>query len=145
MTVTHTEQPVVRTPTWLALAMPSIAMSLGWGLRGQFGGPRGAMAPGAMVALALVLTVRERIGPRQAWLAAAAGALGFAIGGEETYMQTVGLTHQHATALWATMGLLVKGAEWGGLGGLFIGAALGGRRYSAAQLLLAFNVAIALG
>src|SRR5437660_8061849 len=131
-------------PAWLAVVIPGVAMSLGWGLRGQFGGPRGAMTPGALVALALVLTARRRIGIRQVWMIAAAGALGFAIGGEETYMQTVALTRHGDTALKGFLGILLKGAEWGGLGGLFIGAALGRKRYCAAHVLLAVNVALAL-
>jgi hypothetical protein len=39
--------------------------------------------------------------------------------------------------------LYLKGAVWGGIGGLFIGAALGERRYTTAQLLLAINLALA--
>ncbi len=119
-------------------------MSLGWGLRGQFGGPRGAMAPGALIALALVLVARGRYSARQVWQIAAAGALGFGIGGEETYMQTVAFTAHASTALKGWIGLLLKGAEWGGIGGLFLGYALGSRRYRTSQILIALNVALAL-
>lgn len=119
-------------------------MSLGWGLRGQFGGPTGAMAPGALVALALVLISRQRRSAGQVWAVAAAGALGFAIGGEETYMETVGRIANGVTVPWAYIGLLLKGGLWGGIGGLFIGSALGRRRYATTQLLLAFNVALAI-
>ena len=43
----------------LFLALPAIAMMLGWGLRGHIGGgPFGAMIPGAMVALSISLMLK---------------------------------------------------------------------------------------
>src|SRR5262249_53066282 len=138
---TNTERPI---PRWIAIAVPGVAMSLGWGLRGQFGGPRGAMVPGALVALALALVARRQPSPAQVWIVAAAGSLGFAIGAEEPYMQTVGRIVQGITVPWAYLGLLLKGAAWGGLGGLFVGSALGRKHYTIHQLLLAFNLALAL-
>ncbi len=128
----------------LAIFTSGVAMSLGWGLRGQFGGPMGAMVPGALVAMALALCTGGPITPAQFWFIAASGALGFSIGGEETYMQTASLAAHPDSALWGYLGLAVKGAEWGGLAGLFLGSALGGRRYTAGELLTGFNVAWAL-
>lgn len=133
-----------RPDTFLAIVVSGVAMSLGWGLRGQFGGPMGAMVPGAMVAMALALFMRKPVPLRRFWFIAASGALGFSIGGEETYMQTASLAARPDTAAWGYLGLAVKGAEWGGLAGLFIGSALAGRRYSLAELLVAFNAALAL-
>ncbi|HEV2473488.1 MAG TPA: hypothetical protein VGS41_12520, partial [Chthonomonadales bacterium] len=127
---------------WLAVALPAVAMSLGWGLRGQFGGPRGAMVPGALIALALVLCSRRKMTAGRVWLAAAAGALGFGIGGEETYMQTVALTSTSGHVLWGYTGLFLKGAEWGGIGGLFLGVALEPELPTLRQALYAFNLAL---
>ena len=45
----------------LFLALPAIAMMLGWGLRGHIGGgPFGAMIPGAMVALTHIAGVASK-------------------------------------------------------------------------------------
>ena len=129
---------------WLAVAIPGVAMCLGWGLAGQYGGAFGAMIPGVLGALALVLVARRRLGTSQVWAVAMAGALGFGIGGDETYGQTIGLTAHAQTAAWGYIGLFLKGAVWGGIGGLFVGSALGNRRYTTAQLLIALNVALAL-
>ncbi len=119
-------------------------MSLGWGLRGQFGGPRGAMVPGALIALALALVARRRPGAQQVWTIAAAGALGFGIGGEDTYMQTVARITTGEATLWGYLGLLLKGGVWGGMGALFLGSALGRKRHSLTSLVIAFNVALAV-
>jgi hypothetical protein len=98
-------------------------MSLGWGLRGYIGGgPLGAMIPGAMVALALCLLLNRK---REAnGIAAAFGAVGVGFGGQMTYGQTIGLTMQPETAAWGLLGLTLKGAIWGLLGGAIIGTGL---------------------
>jgi hypothetical protein len=131
-------------PRWLAAAICGVALSLGWGLRGQFGGPRGAMVPGALVAMALALVARRRLSVAQFWAVAATGAIGFSIGAEDTYMQTVGRIAHGDSVPWCYFGLLLKGGVWGGLGGLFIGSALGRKRYTLLQLVMAFNIALAI-
>ncbi len=105
------------------LLFPAIAMSLGWGLRGYIGGgPLGAMIPGAMVALAICLLLGRK---REAnGIAAAFGAIGVGFGGQMTYGQTIGLTIQPDTAAWGLLGLTLKGAIWGLLGGAIIGTGL---------------------
>lgn len=85
---------------WLAVAIPGVAMCLGWGLAGQYGGAFGAMIPGVLGALALVLVARRRLGTSQVWAVAMAGALGFGIGGDETYGQTIATCATHR--LWLT-------------------------------------------
>ena len=39
----------------LALVLPAMAGGMGWGIRGQYGHETGAMVPGVLVALTLVL------------------------------------------------------------------------------------------
>jgi hypothetical protein len=131
-------------PRWLVAVICGVTLSLGWGLRGQFGGPRGATVPGALAAMALALTARRRLTAAQFWAVAAAGAMGFSIGAEDTYMQTVGRISRGDSTLWCYFGLLLKGGVWGGLGGLFIGSALGRKRYTPLQLLIGFNIALAI-
>ena len=89
-------------------------MMLGWGLRGFIGGgPLGAMIPGAMVTLAICL-VR---GITPSARACAFGAIAIGFGGEMTYGQTVGAAVALETRAWGLLGLTVKGAVWGMLGG----------------------------
>jgi hypothetical protein len=89
-------------------------MMLGWGLRGFIGGgPLGAMIPGGMVALAICLT--RGIQPSARVCAFGAIAIGF--GGDMTYGQTVGAAIDLDTRHWGLLGLTVKGAVWGMLGG----------------------------
>ncbi len=89
-------------------------MMLGWGLRGFIGGGTlGAMIPGAIVALAICLT--RGIAPSAR--ACAFGALAISFGGEMTYGQTVGASIAADTRAWGLLGLTLKGAIWGMLGG----------------------------
>lgn len=102
-------------------------MSLGWGLRGYIGGgPLGAMIPGAMLALALCLLLGRGGKPWSCAVAAAFGAVGIGFGGQMTYGQTIGLTLVPETAAWGLLGLTLKGAVWGLLGGAVIAIGLQG-------------------
>lgn len=98
----------------------AITMALGWALRGTIGGGvMGAMIPGAMIALALsILLGRTR---STAWLAVCC-VVGFGIGGQMTYGQTIGLIRDPETYYWGLAGLTTKGAVWGLMGGLLLGA-----------------------
>ena len=128
---------------WLWFALPSMAMSLGWGLRGYIGGgPLGAMIPGAMVALVLAALLRQS--RHAAWLAAS-GALGIGLGGQMTYGQTVGLSLRPETFWWAMLGFALKGGAWGLAGGAIFGAALLRDRpgYSARRFLAALAAMVA--
>ncbi len=107
---------------WPWLAVPAVAMSLGWGLRGFIGGgPLGAMIPGAMIGLVIAALLKQA---RQAAWLAACGALGFGLGGQMTYGQTVGLSLKPETFWWAMLGFALKGGAWGLAGGAVLGAGL---------------------
>lgn len=113
-------QPARSAQGWLALC--AVAMALGWGLRGfTGGGPLGAMIPGAMTGLLAAHLLRQE--RQTAWLAAC-GAIGFGLGGQMTYGQTVGLSLQPGTFWWAMLGFTVKGGAWGLAGGAALGAGL---------------------
>ena len=94
------------------LLIHSIAMSLGWGLRGTIGGGSvGAMIPGSMIGLCLARVIQL---PKRQWaIFTAFCAIGFGIGGQETYGQTIGLLKSSETAAWGMLGLTIKGAVWG--------------------------------
>jgi len=103
------------------LLIPALTMSVGWGLRGFIGGGSlGAMIPGALVALALCHCLR--VPSAVAGRIAAFGAIGVGFGGQETYGQTVGLVVNGGELFWrSVVGLGVKGAVWGFLGGAVLG------------------------
>jgi hypothetical protein len=127
-------------PLWHWCILGTVAMSLGWGLRGSIGGGSlGAMIPGAMIGLVLCLLLDRH---SDSGLIAAFAAIGVGFGGQETYGQTVGLSLQPETFWWAILGFVIKGAAWGLLGGAFIGIALDRQRYTTAQLLAGFAIMV---
>jgi hypothetical protein len=118
------------------ILFPAVTMSLGWGLRGTIGGgPLGAMIPGAMIAMALCLLLK-RTNDRDAAVIAAFGAVSLGFGGQMTYGQTVGFSIQPSTMWWGLLGLGVKGAVWGWLGGAVLGLAFVRDRYSRRDIVV---------
>jgi hypothetical protein len=97
----------------------ALSLSIGWGIRGNFGHEYGAMIPGALAAMAAVL-----LSGRADWLKsipffAMFGALGWSFGGSISYMQVVGYTHSgHSpSVLYGFACLFVIGFLWAALGG----------------------------
>ncbi len=132
---------------WTIL-LAAAAGGMGWGIRGQYGHQTGAMIAGVLVGLVFALRVFPNLSSRTAAQAVAFFTLGISIGGSMTYGQTLGLSHDadligNWQALrWGLLGTAVKGAVWIGLGGLFLGIALSGQRYSVAELGLMLASAI---
>lgn len=105
---------------------------MGWGIRGQYGHETGAMIPGLLVSLVLVMFFCPRAATLLALRAVAFGTIAMGFGGTMTYGQTIGLT-QNASLIgnwaalgWGMLGLAIKGAIWIGLAGLFLGMGLSG-------------------
>jgi len=122
----------------LVILIPSLAMGLGWGIRGQFGHETGAMVPGALVGLALAAVASREVGPAEALRIGAVGALACSLGGLMTYGHTIGLVQgetRERTRWWGLLGLGVKGAVWIGLTGAFIGMAAGDRAYGLVEVV----------
>ena len=102
--------------------------SFTWGMRGTIlGGERGAMLPGA--ALAMVLLFAGGSAPVAAAfpLAASIGAAGMFFGGSQTYGETIGMTKDadEKIRLMGQIGLAVKGAGWFGIFGGILGFGVG--------------------
>ncbi len=105
---------------WLpAVFLVALSLSMGWGIRGNYGHELGAMFPGAIAAIAVcLLSNREDWRERVAYFAFF-GAIGWGFGGSISYMQVIGFTHSgHApTQLYGFIGLFVIGFLWAALGG----------------------------
>ncbi|WP_165229086.1 hypothetical protein [Aquisphaera insulae] len=103
----------------IPIATTALALSIGWGIRGNFGHEYGAMLPGALAAMAAVL-----LSGRRDWLPAIPffamfGALGWSFGGSISYMQVIGYTHSgHSlSVLYGFANLFVIGFLWAAPGG----------------------------
>ena len=99
------------------------AGSYTWGMRGTIlGGERGAMLPGAALAL-LLLYAGGGVPLTEAFpLAAVVGAAGMFFGGSQTYGETISMTHDPDASVrrLGRLGLAIKGAGWFGVfGGIF--------------------------
>lgn len=118
--------------TWI---LPALAMCLGWGIRGQFGGETGAMVPGALVGLSLALLSEWK--GRDAVRLGAVGAFACSLGGMMTYGQTIGLVQNEypsPTYWWGLLGLAIKGGVWIGITGACLAIAVSDR-YRPKELL----------
>jgi len=105
--------------TWQMVLLGGLSLSLGWGIRGNFGHEYGAAIPGALAAMAVVL-----VSGRADWWSripyfAMFGAIGWSFGGSMSYMHVVSYTHSghRATVLYGYANLFVIGFLWAALGG----------------------------
>jgi hypothetical protein len=119
----HDDTTVLRPPNplWspLAILLAGLCVSIGWGIRGNYGHETGAMFPGALAAIAVcLLSGREDWRERVAYFGCF-GALGWAFGGTISYMQVIAYTHsgQAATQYYGFYALFVIGFLWAALGG----------------------------
>lgn len=100
------------------ILLPALAMSVGWGFRGNYGHEAGAMVPGALVALAVCLTSRRADWWNRATIMAFLGAIGWAFGGQMSYGRVIGYTagSQFLDVTYGFACLFLIGALWGGIG-----------------------------
>jgi len=131
----------MKTPL-LPMILGALAGGMGWGIRGQYGHETGAMMAGLLVSsVAAVLFCRHASG-LGTLRAIAWGTLGMGIGGSMTYGQIIGWTQNTGNVgnwnawAWGMQGLAVTGAIWIGFGGAFLGMGLGGKRYTATEMLV---------
>lgn len=99
--------------------LTALALSLGWGIRGNFGHEFGAMIPGALAAMAAVLLSGRADWWRRVHYFAFFGALGWSFGGSMSYMQVIAYTHSgHSlSVLYGFACLFVIGFLWAAMGG----------------------------
>lgn len=102
-----------------SILLAALSLSIGWGIRGNYGHELGAMLPGALTALAVCLiSAREDWKERLAYFAFF-GAVGWGFGGSISYMQVISYTHSGhwPSQIYGFYMLFVIGFCWAALGG----------------------------
>jgi hypothetical protein len=130
----------LKTSQWKFIVLPALAMSLGWGLRGQLGHSTGAMVPGALAVLTLCSLLPGKLFSRG--LAVGFGAIAFGYGATITTQDTAQLADGQIFRMGNTMaldytGLAIKGAVWAMVGGAVIGLAFVVSRYRWRDIVIA--------
>jgi len=112
------------------LLFPALAMSLGWGIRGDYGHEAGAMIAGALVALAICLQSKRKDWLDRVVIIAMAGAVGWAFGGQMSYGVVIGYTASSSfrDVFYGYACLFAIGAMWGGIGAGILALALTEKR-----------------
>jgi len=96
-----------------------VSLSIGWGIRGNYGHEAGAMIPGALAAIAAALMSGREDWRRRVPYFAFFGALGWAFGGSISYMLPPSYTEtgQIATQVYGFLSTFFEAFLWAGLGG----------------------------
>ncbi len=110
----------IKNPSWRwgTLLLVSLSLSVGWGIRGNFGHEDGAAFAGCLAAIAVAL-----LSGRQDWrdrvsYFAFFGALGWGFGGSQSYMQVMSYTESgQALSQWyGYFCLFIIGFLWAAMG-----------------------------
>jgi hypothetical protein len=83
--------------SWQAILLVALSLSIGWGVRGNWGHEYGAMIPGALAALAAALVSGREDWRRRGVFFAFLGAIGWSFGGSMSYGRVLGYTHSDST------------------------------------------------
>lgn len=127
------------------IVLTALSLSVGWGIRGNFGHEYGAMIPGALATMgAVLLCDRKDWWPRIPCFGFL-GALGWSFGGSISYMQVIGYTHSgHSpSVLYGFACLFVIGFLWAAMGGAGAGLVAVLDREKLAELLMPLTTVFA--
>ena len=102
----------------IGVILAGLAMSLGWGIRGDYGHEAGAMIPGALLGLSICLASGREDWWRRASLMGMCGAIGWAFGGQMSYARITGYTASSSLpdVFYGYACLFVIGGLWAGIG-----------------------------
>jgi hypothetical protein len=97
-------------------------VSIGWGIRGQFGHEYGAALAGALGGMVVAILSGREDWRRRVHYFAMFGAIGFGFGGSMSYMKTVAYAHSSdpATVVYGFACLFVLGFSWAAPAGMGI-------------------------
>jgi hypothetical protein len=101
------------------LLLGGLSLSIGWGIRGNFGHEYGAMIAGALAAVAVVLVSGREDWWRRIAFFAFFGAVGWSFGGSMSYGQVIAYTHcgHLPSQAYGFACLFAIGFLWGAIGG----------------------------
>jgi hypothetical protein len=101
-----------------SLFLMGLSLSIGWGIRGQFGHESGAWIPGALAAIAVCLLSQRDDWRRRVGYCALFGGLGWGFGGSISYMYTLAFagSGQWQTTWYGNFAVFLVGGLWAGLG-----------------------------
>ena len=104
--------------SWNGIILAAIAMSVGWGFRGDYGHEPGAMVPGALLGLAICLASGRQDWWQRSTIMATCGAIGWAFGGQMSYGRVIGYTAGSSLpdVAYGYASLFLIGGLWGGIG-----------------------------
>ena len=104
---------------WQFLLLAGASVSIGWGVRGQFGHEYGAALAGALGGMVVALLAGRPDWHSRIAYFACLGAIGWAFGGGMSYMKTLAYSHSSdpGTALYGFACLFVLGFIWAAPGG----------------------------
>lgn len=102
----------------LGVILAALAMSVGWGIRGDYGHEAGAMIPGALLGLSICIASGRPSWWRRCAIMAACGAIGWAFGGQMSYGRIVGYTASLSLpdVAYGYASLFIVGGLWAGIG-----------------------------
>lgn len=100
--------------TWKIVLLAALSVSIGWGIRGQFGHEFGAALAGAIAGMVVALSSGRADWRRRIHYFSALGAVGFGFGGLMAYMKTVSYTQSSdsMTLLYGYFVVFVTGFAW---------------------------------
>lgn len=101
------------------LMLVCLSLSIGWGIRGNYGHEFGAMMPGALAGIAVALFSGREDWRRRVPFFAFFGALGWGFGGSIAYMPTISYTQSGhlPTQIYGFLVTFATGFLWAGMGG----------------------------
>lgn len=104
---------------WPSIALAMLSLSIGWGIRGNFGHEFGAMIPGLLCAVAVSLMSARRDWRERVLFFAFFGSIGWGFGGSVAYMPTMSYAQSGhlPTQLYGWMSVFVVGFLWASMGG----------------------------
>ena len=106
-------------PNTSFILLTALSLSVGWGIRGNFGHEYGAMIAGALAAMAACLLSGRADWQRRVAYFACFGALGWSFGGSMSYGHVIAYTHSGdlPSVTYGFASLFVIGFLWGAMGG----------------------------
>jgi hypothetical protein len=102
----------------VGVVLSGLAMSVGWGFRGDYGHEAGAMVPGALLGLSICLASGRQDWWQRSSIMAMCGAIGWAFGGQMSYGQITGYTASSSLSdvAYGYACLFLVGGLWAGIG-----------------------------